>query len=135
MYLLNTNIELFRQVNIRYETKNTRAVAEMNMEGKRPRGRPTLRWEETVRRDMKALAIQEENETARINGRYLQDPLPHTGRRRWPVRKLRKHVKIWHWIYLHPQSCSKVLVEGKYEMQDSVGLDTYGGKMMGILEK
>ena len=31
---------------------NIRAVAEMKMEGKRPRGRHRLRWEDTVRRNL-----------------------------------------------------------------------------------
>ena len=39
-----------------------RAVAEMKMEGKRPRGRPKLRWKDTVRRD---LEIKEEWATDR----------------------------------------------------------------------
>ena len=32
----------------------------MKMEGKRPRGRPKLRWKDTVKRDMKAWSIKEE---------------------------------------------------------------------------
>ena len=44
---------LCRNVKRRDETENIRAVAEMKMEGKRPRGRPKLRWKDTVRRDTK----------------------------------------------------------------------------------
>ena len=44
----------------RDETENIRAVAEMQMEGKRPRGRPRLPWKDTVRRDLKAWNIREE---------------------------------------------------------------------------
>ena len=49
----------------RVETENIRAVAEVKMEGKRPRGRPTLRWKDTGRRDMKAWKILEEWATNR----------------------------------------------------------------------
>ena len=37
------------------------------MEGKRPRGRPKLRWTDTVRRDLKAWNIREE--WARLTGK------------------------------------------------------------------
>ena len=40
------------------ETENIRAVAEIKMEGKRHKGRPRLRWKDTVRRDMKSLDDQ-----------------------------------------------------------------------------
>ena len=49
----------------RDETENIRAVAEMKMEGKRPGGRPMLRWKDTVRRDLKAWKIKEEWATDR----------------------------------------------------------------------
>ena len=37
----------------------------MKMEGKRPRGRPRLLWKDTVRGDMKAWKIREEQATDR----------------------------------------------------------------------
>ena len=43
-------LEWFGQVKRRDETENIRAVAEMKMEGKRPRGRPKLRWNDTLRK-------------------------------------------------------------------------------------
>ena len=49
----------------RDETVNIRAVVEMKMEGKRPRGRPKLGWNDTVRTDMKAWNIREEWATDR----------------------------------------------------------------------
>ena len=45
--------------NNRHERENIRAVAEIKIEGKRPRGRHTLVWKDTVRRDMKAWKIRE----------------------------------------------------------------------------
>ena len=44
-------LEWFGLVKRRNETENIRAVAEMKMDWKRPRGRPKLRWYDTVRRD------------------------------------------------------------------------------------
>ena len=52
-------LEWFAHVKRRGETENIRAVSEMKMEGKRPRGRPKLRWKDTVRRDLKAWNIRE----------------------------------------------------------------------------
>ena len=45
---LITMVMRSRHVKRRYETENIRAVVEMKMKGKRPRGRPKLRWKDTV---------------------------------------------------------------------------------------
>ena len=47
-------LKWFRHVKRRGETENIRAFAEMKMEGKRPRGRRKLRWNDTFRRNLKA---------------------------------------------------------------------------------
>ena len=52
--------EWFGHVKRRDETENVRAVVEIKMERKRPRGRPKLRWKDTARRDLKAWNIREE---------------------------------------------------------------------------
>ena len=53
-------LEWVGHVKRRGETENIQAVAEMKMEGTRPRGRPKLRWNDTGRRDLKAWNIKEE---------------------------------------------------------------------------
>ena len=47
-------LEWFGHVKRRDGTENIRTVAETKMVRKRPRGRPKLRWYDTVRRDLKA---------------------------------------------------------------------------------
>ena len=59
-------LEWFGHVKRRDETDNTRAVVEMKMEGKCPRGRPKLRW-----KDMKAWSIKEEWATDRERWKSL----------------------------------------------------------------
>ena len=50
--MMTTRLELFGHVKRRDKTQNFRAVVEMKMERKRPKGRPKLRWK--VTRDLKA---------------------------------------------------------------------------------
>ena len=64
-------LEWFGHFKRRDETENIRAVVEMKMEGKRPRGRPQLRWKDTVKRDMKDWRIKEEWATDREKWRSL----------------------------------------------------------------
>ena len=70
MVLRKRRLEWFGHVK-RDETENSRAFVEMKMEGKRPRGRPKLRWKDTVRRDMKAWSIREEWATDRERWKSL----------------------------------------------------------------
>ena len=93
MVMRRRMIEWFGHVKRRDETENIRAVVEIKMEGKRPRGRPTLRWKDTVRRDLKDGSFTEEWATDRDRWKYLQDPLPRAGRRR------RKVIKASYIIY------------------------------------
>ena len=58
-------LEWFGYVKRIDETENIRAVVEMKMEGKLPRGRPKLRWNDTVRSDLNAWNIREEWATDR----------------------------------------------------------------------
>ena len=48
-------------------SREIRAVAKIKMEGKRPGGRPRLRWKDIVRKDKKVWKIREE--WATITGR------------------------------------------------------------------
>ena len=56
-------LEWFGHVKRRDETENSRAVVEMKMDGKRPRGRPKLRWKDTS--GMHVLAISPIDQTIR----------------------------------------------------------------------
>ena len=67
-------LEWFGHVKRRGETENVLAVAEMKMEGKRPRGRPKLRWKDTVRRDLKAWKIKEEGPLTEKDGKVSAIP-------------------------------------------------------------
>ena len=69
--VMRRRLEWFGHVKRRDETENSRAVVEMKMQGKRPRGRPKLRWKDTVRRDMKAWSIREEWATERERWKSL----------------------------------------------------------------
>ena len=71
-------LELFGHVKRRDERENIRAVVEKKMAGKRPRGRPKLQWNDTVRRDMKAWKIKEEWPTDRERWKGL-------GKTRYPA--------------------------------------------------
>ena len=64
-------LEWFGHAKRRDETENSKAVVAMKMEGKRPRGRPKLRWKDTVRRAMKAWSIREEWTTDRDRWKSL----------------------------------------------------------------
>ena len=52
---------------------------ELKMEGKRPRGRPKLQWNDTVKRDLNAWNIREEWATARERWKGL-------GKARYPAQ-------------------------------------------------
>ena len=71
-------VEWFGHARRRDETENMRAVVEMKMEGNRPRGRPKLRWKDTVRSDLKALNTMEEWVTDRNDGKvFVRPATPH----------------------------------------------------------
>ena len=75
---MDTTSYRFGHVKSRDETdisENIRAVLEMKMEGKRPGGRPKLRWNDTVRRDLKAWNIREELDTDRERWKGLSKTL------------------------------------------------------------
>ena len=65
MVMRSGRLEWFGHVKRKDETENIRAVVEMKMEEKCPRGRPRLQWKDTVRRDLKAWNIGEEWATDR----------------------------------------------------------------------
>ena len=69
--VMRRRLEWFGHIKSSEETENIRAVAEMKMEGKRPRGRPKLRWKDTARRDLKAWNIREEWATDRERWKVL----------------------------------------------------------------
>ena len=68
------SLEWFGHIKRRDATENIRAVAEMNMEGKRPRGRPRLRWCDTVRRDVKAWKAKRNGPLTEKDGKVSERP-------------------------------------------------------------
>ena len=78
MVMRQRRLEWFGHVIRRDETENIRVVAEIKMEGMRPRGRPKLRWKDTVRRDLKAWNIREEWALTGNHGKVSARPAtPH----------------------------------------------------------
>ena len=71
MVMRRRRLEWFGHIKRRDGTEDIRAVAELKMDGKRPRGRPKLRWKDTVRRDLKAWNIREEWVTDRERWKCL----------------------------------------------------------------
>ena len=60
-------LEWFRHVERRHDTENITAGIEM--EGKRPRGRPKLPWKGAIRRDLKAWMSGRNGPLARRDGK------------------------------------------------------------------
>ena len=65
----------------------------MKMEGKGPRGRPKLRWKDTVGRDLKAWKIKEEWATAEKDGKVPARPATPN---RETAAKCEKGEKVLH---------------------------------------
>ena len=76
MIMTTRMLEWFGHVKRKYETGDIGAVAEMKMEGKRPKGKLRLRWKEIVIRGMKAWPIREEWATDR--GKWKGRPISKT---------------------------------------------------------
>ena len=52
MIMRRRRLEWYGHFTIRHGTEKIRAIVEMKMEGKRPRGRPKLRGKDTIRRGL-----------------------------------------------------------------------------------
>ena len=52
MIMTMRRLEWFGHVKRRCATENIRAVVEMKMEGKRPRGKPTMQTKHNIKRDL-----------------------------------------------------------------------------------
>ena len=52
-HLMQKRLRWYAHVRRRYESHTTRTVMDMVVEGVRPRGRPKLRYMDTIRRDIK----------------------------------------------------------------------------------
>ena len=103
MAMRRRRLEWFGHVKRRDETENIRAVAEMKMEGKRPRRRPQLRWKDTVRRDVKAWSIREvwATDRERQMEKSLQDPLPCNQRQFFSHDVELNNKDILHFTFTH----------------------------------
>ena len=83
-------LEWFEHVKKETKQKTFEQLWKLTWRGKRPRGRPKLRWNYSVRRDLKGWNIREEWATDRERWKGLQDPQTRTGKRRRKVRNVRK---------------------------------------------
>ena len=57
------------------ESKNTRGVAKMKMEGTCPTGGPRLKWKDTVRRDLKVWNMNELGQVEGTNAKVYARPV------------------------------------------------------------
>ena len=60
-HLMQKRLRWYGHVRRRDESHITRTVLDMEVEGVRPRGRPTLRYMDTIRRDMKKNGLTDVN--------------------------------------------------------------------------
>ena len=77
-HLMQKRLRWYGHVRRRHDSHMTRAVLDMVVEGVRPRGRPTLRYMDTIRRDIKKKGLTDVNIRDRKKletGSFKGDPL------------------------------------------------------------
>ena len=89
MVMRRRRLEWFGHVKRRDETEHIRAVVEMKMEGERSRGRLKLKWNDAVRRNLKAWNIREEWATDRERWKGICKTRYTPHRERWGNVRIR----------------------------------------------
>ena len=87
-HLMQKRLRWYGHVRRRDDSHMTRTVLDMEVEGVRPRGRPKLRYMDTIRRDIKKNGLTDVNILDRIDLRMAVSRATHWRRRAFKVRSI-----------------------------------------------
>ena len=93
-HLMQKRLRWYGHVSRRDDSHMTRTVLDMVVEGVRPRGRPKLRYMDTIRRDIKKNALTDVNILDRKNWRLAVSRATHWRGRAFKVRRIWIEITI-----------------------------------------